>query len=199
MRNLALITCAVAASMVAPASFALAQSEEASATMTVTGSAPQVCSLQGATLAPGSQVNFTSVTGNLLQIQDLIDPTTLAANAASAAVSFDAFCNFPHRISLESENNGLWQTDGSMNQPADGLAYAVPYEAEVTWGDVRGTLEADANVRRLAEQRLNIDQATGGVLEVRIRIEQGASNTRVNAPVLAGFYRDTLRIVLEPR
>jgi hypothetical protein len=199
MRNFALLTCALVASLAYPTASALAQSEEASANMAVTGSAPQICSLQPANLAAGNQVNFTSVTGNLLQITALVDPTTLAANAASVVVSFEAVCNFPHRISLESENNGLWQTDGSLNQPADGFAYAVPYEAEVAWGEVRGRLEANANVRRISEQRLNVDQATSGEVELRISIQPGASNTRVNAPVLAGFYRDTLRIILEPR
>jgi hypothetical protein len=182
-------------------SIALSQSTDAAHAIDVIGSAPQVCSLQRPNLANnvGTTVNFTAVTGNLLQIQTLVDPATLAANAASVSVSFDAFCNFPHRLSVESENNGLWQTDGSMNQPADGFAYALPYEAEVSWADVRGKLEANANVRRIVEQRLDVGQAAAGEVQLSIRIQPGASNTRVNAPVLAGFYGDTIRVFLEPR
>ena len=159
-----------------------------------------LASLAGPQWAALAQSTDTAaVTGNLLQIQTLVDPTTLAANAASVNVSFEAFCNFPHRLSLESENNGLWQTDGSMNQPADGFAYALPYQAEVSWADLRGQLAADANTRRTVDERLEVDQAAAGEVELTIRIEPGASNTRINAPVLAGFYRDTIRITLEPR
>lgn len=198
MRSLALaITMAAAAGIGAVP--AHAQSTEASRTMPVTGNAPEVCAIQRARLSQGSQVNFRALTGNLLQIDTLVDPATLAANAASAAIEFPAVCNFPHRIRLESQNNGLWQTDGSMNEPADGFAYALPYRAELTWGEVNGTLDANANVRRIAERRFNVDQATAGEVELRIQIDAGASNTNANAPVLAGFYRDTLRIFLEPR
>ncbi|TXC73267.1 hypothetical protein FSZ31_00425 [Sphingorhabdus soli] len=167
--------------------------------MPVTGSAPQICAIEQATLAAGSQDNFRTLAGNLLQIDTLVDPRTLAANAATAQIEFAAVCNFPHRIRLESENNGLWQTDGSMNQPAEGFAYALPYQAALTWGEVNGVLSADANVRRISERRFNIDQATAGAIELSITIEPGASNTRANAPVLAGYYGDTLRIFLEPR
>lgn len=201
MRRLTTMRLAVMAALAGTPALALAQSEGGTRLLDVIGSAPQVCSLQRPALAndAGSTINFTAVTGNLLQIQTLVDPATLAANAASVSVSFDAFCNFPHRLSVESENNGLWQTDGSMNQPADGFAYALPYEAEVSWADLRGRLDADANVRRIVEQRIDVDQAAAGEVALTIRIEPGASNTRVNAPVLAGFYRDTIRVILEPR
>lgn len=199
MRRLALLATGLTAMTAFSAAAAQAQTTVVAKSMPVTGNTPQVCTLQRAKLAQGSQVNFRALTGNLLQIDTLVDPTTLAVNAASAAVEFGAVCNFPHRIRLESQNNGLWQTDGSMNQPADGFAYALPYRAELTWGEVNGALDANANVRRIAERRFNVDQATVGEVELRILIEAGASNTRANAPVLAGSYRDTLRIFLEPR
>lgn len=199
MQRRSIIVAALLASIACPNAIAHAQSTGAARTVDVIGNAPQICSLQRPDLAESGPINFTAVTGSLLQIQNLIDPTTLTANAASVELSFEAFCNFPHRLSLESENNGLWQTDGSYNQPANGFAYALPYQAEVTWGDVSGRLDADANVRRIVDQRLDVDQAAAGSVQLSIRIDQGASNTRVNAPVLAGFYRDTIRITLEPR
>lgn len=174
------------------------QARVASQAMSVIGSAPQICNMQSPTLGSSGQVNFRAVTGNLLQIDTLVDPTTLAARAATATLSFDAVCNFPHRIRLESQNNGLWQADSGLNEPAAGFAYALPYRASITWGEVNGTLTADANVRRITEQRFFIDQATAGAIELRIAIDAGASNIRANAPVLAGTYGDTLRIFLEP-
>jgi len=160
---------------------------------------PEVCALQEARMSPGTQENFRGFSGNTLQIAELVDPSTLAANAASAEIEFEAVCNFPHRVRLESQNNGLWQTDGRQANPVDGFAYALPYVASLNWGDVSGNLDADANVRRIAEQRFYVDQATAGQLRLRINIDAGASNIHANAPVLAGIYGDTLRIFLEPR
>ncbi len=52
---------------------------------------------------------------------------------------------------------------------------------------------------RLAIRSWDVNQPTAGDLQLRIEIQQGASNVEVNAPVLAGAYADTLRIFLEPR
>jgi hypothetical protein len=165
----------------------------------VSGNAPQVCAVQAPRLAAGAQINFRGLSGNTLQIDRLVDPTTLATNAASADIQFDAVCNFPHRIRVESQNNGLWQTVERGAQTPDGFAYAVPYRATLTWGEVTGQLDADAHVRRISEQRINVDQATAGAIIMRVVIEAGSSNTTNNAPLIAGFYGDTLRLFVEPR
>lgn len=86
-----------------------------------------------------------------------------------------------------------------MSSDAVGFAYALPYLARVSWGDRNGELDADAKIRRLADNRFNIDQATAGEMQLQIIVQAGASNVRNNAPVLAGAYGDTLRIFLEPR
>jgi hypothetical protein len=69
----------------------------------------------------------------------------------------------------------------------------------MTWGNVNGSLNADAQTRRVTDQRFNIDQATAGQIDLRLAIASGASNIRDNAPILAGDYTDTLRIFVEPR
>ena len=68
-----------------------------------------------------------------------------------------------------------------------------------TWGDVNGLLNADAQARRVTDQRFNIDQATAGQIDLRLAIAPGASNVRDNAPILAGDYSDTIRLFVEPR
>lgn len=178
---------------------AMAQSSEDSRDFPVSGSAPQVCAVQAPRLAAGAQINFRGLSGNTLQIDRLVDPTTLATNAASADIQFDAVCNFPHRIRVESQNNGLWQTAERNAQTPDGFAYAVPYRATFTWGEVTGQLDADAHVRRISEQRVNVDQATAGSIVIRVVIDAGSSNTTNNAPLIAGIYGDTLRLFVEPR
>jgi hypothetical protein len=178
---------------------ALAQTTTATRTFPVTGNAPQVCALQRGTIQPGGLVNINGTTGDTLQIIQLTDSQTLAARAASATISFAGFCNFPHRIRIESSNNGLWPTDGRVSVASGGFAYAVPYDAHLIWGLADGDLNADATVRQLHQRSIDVNQATAGNLTLRIVIAQGASNVEVNAPVLAGAYSDTLRIFLEPR
>jgi hypothetical protein len=168
-------------------------------TMPVTGNAPQVCTIQPARLQAGGLVNFRGLDGDTLQIEELTDKRTLAAKPASATLSFAAVCNFPHRVRIESQNNGLWPTDGRMSTEAEGFAYALPYRAHLDWGSATGDFFADAKVRRLNEDRVSVDVPTAGDLSLRIEIESGASNVRTNAPVLAGVYGDTVRIFLEPR
>ena len=171
----------------------------ASRTLPVIGNTPQVCAMQRGRIQPGGLININGLDGDALRILQLTDPQTLATRAASATISFEAFCNFPHQVRLESQNNGLWPTDLRMNTPASGFASALPYKARVSWGDVEGTLDANANVRQISDQRVAVADARAGDLLLRIQIDQGASNVMVNAPVLAGQYSDTLRIFLEPR
>lgn len=178
---------------------AAAQGTTSTRSIAVSASAPPVCAMQEPTLAAGGQINFRGLNGNTLQIDRLVDPATLAAAGASANVTFDAICNYPHRITVEAQNNGLWQTSERSPVPPEGFAYAIPYSATIDWGLEHGRLDADAKVRRIAERSITINRPTSGEIKLRLEIEAGASNVQANAPVLAGFYGDTLRITLEPQ
>ncbi len=165
----------------------------------VIASAPAVCAMREPVVAAGGQINFRGINGNTLQIDHLVDPATLAAAAASVDVTFDAVCNYPHRIRVEAQNNGLWRTSERPAAPPPGFAYAVPYRATIDWGLEHGRLEADAKMRRIAERSIAVDQPTSGEIRLRLEIEAGASNVQAHAPLLAGSYGDTLRITLEPQ
>lgn len=165
----------------------------------VVGSAPQVCDLQQGQVRSGNLLNFTGTEGNVLRVQQFVDPATLSVLPARAEVQFPAVCNYAHRVRLESQHNGLWPTDGRIAQQGNAFAYAVPYDATVRWAEVSGTLEADAKVNRIVTRSLAVDAAHAGDLVLSIDIARGASNVELNAPVMAGDYADTLRIYLEPR
>jgi hypothetical protein len=192
----ALATVILFGSLTVPAA---AQSAQDAKSFPVVGSAPEVCTLERPRIQPGQLVNFNGLDGDTLQILELVDSQSLAARPARVTLSFTAVCNFPHRVRVESQNNGLWPTDGRQVTDAPGFATALPYEARVEWGPTNGRLEADAKVRHLVEQRISVDAPAAGELKLSLRLEAGASNTQVNAPVLAGVYGDTLRIYLEPR
>ncbi|HYJ83299.1 MAG TPA: hypothetical protein VEW26_10720 [Allosphingosinicella sp.] len=165
----------------------------------VFASAPAVCAIREPAAAAGGQINFRGINGNTLQIDHLVDPATLATAAASVDITFDAVCNYPHRIRVEAQNNGLWRTSERPPAPPPGFAYAVPYRATIDWGLEHGRLEADAKVRRSAERSITVDHPTSGEIKLRLEIEAGASNVQSHAPLLAGSYADTLRITLEPQ
>ena len=97
------------AALLVPAA-ALGQATNPSQTFAVTANVPGACAIGSPILAPGAQVNFRGLNGTTLQIDQLVDPTTLSTNAASVEVQFEATCGFPHRLKVESQNNGLWQT-----------------------------------------------------------------------------------------
>ena len=193
MRSLCLLPLALIA---APAA---AQSLTAVTTMPVTGSVPQVCAMQQGSIQSGSLVNIAGLDGDTLRIIQFVDPSTLSVKAASATISFDAVCNFPHAVRVESSNNGLWPVDGRITQVPGGFAYAVPYTAQVTWGIANAQFSADAKTRRIAQQTINVEAPAAGQLNLRIEIAEGASNVENRAPVIAGTYVDTVRIFLEPR
>lgn len=167
--------------------------------MPVTGSVPQVCAMQQGSIQSGSLVNIVGLDGDTLRIIQFVDPATLSVKAASATISFDAVCNFPHAVRVESSNNGLWPVDGRISQVPGGFAYAVPYTAQVTWGVANAQFSADAKTRRIAQQVINVGAPAAGQLNLRIEIAEGASNVENRAPVIAGTYVDTVRIFLEPR
>ena len=178
---------------------ASAQSNSDTRTFTVNGSVPGSCSVGPPQLAPGSQINFRGLNGTTLQVDELVDRTTLSTNAASIDVRFDAICTFPHRLKIESQNNGLWRTTERSSTPPEGFGYAVPYRALVRWANENLRLNADAQIRRIADSSLFINTYAIGDILLRLEIDPGATNEAANAPLLAGVYGDTIRITLEPQ
>ena len=181
---------------------ALAQTNATSSatrTLPVTGSVPQTCAMAEGKIAPGSLNNIAGLDGDTLRIVQFTDPATLQVRAASVTISFDAVCNFPHEVRIESQNNGLWPIDGRVSDRPAGFAYAVPYTARINWGPVDTLFDATAKVRSQNQQIVAVNDAVAGEFRLRIEIQDGASNVENRAPLVAGTYVDTVRIFLEPR
>lgn len=165
----------------------------------VIGSSPELCQLGEPRISGGQPaVNVKTIIGRVLEIQELTDPKTLSTEGASVELAFDAFCNYPHRVTLSSENNGLFRQVAGGTPPL-GFANAVPYRAELRWDDDSLLLDADALNRREARQDLSTSDPTSGPLLLRLRIIAGATNITTQAPLLAGEYRDTITITVGPQ
>jgi hypothetical protein len=177
---------------------ASAQSSTAARDYSVLGDVPQLCAVASPTLSPDHPpVNFTGLTGTTLGIDRLTDPTTLSTNAASVEVGVSAICNYPHTITIQSQNNGLWRDIAAPAPP--GFGDAVPYTATLVWGSVSQTFAADASSRGEHDLGVAVDRPTQGQILLRLDILPGASNAQSAAPLLAGIYRDTIRITVGPQ
>lgn len=196
MRTAPLFLASAAAAFAAmPAS---AQATDTSKAMAVSGNVPEACTIGAPALSPSIQQNFRGLDGNLLQVEQLVDPVTLSTRAASVELVFASFCQTAHRLIIESRNNGLFREPGSAEATAPGFGYAVPYLATAQWGAQVLQLRADASTRRIHEDWVGAGP-THGDLKLRLDIAAGATNDRPNSPLVAGLYSDTLRITLEPR
>lgn len=176
-----------------------AQSNSATSAFGVNGNVPGACAVGAPLLSAGRQINFRGINGTTLQIDQLVDPATLSTNAASVEVRFEAICTFPHRLNVETQNNGLWSTSERSPSTPEGFGNAIPYRAVVTWSDRTLRLDADAGVRRIADSSVFVNGASLGDILLRLEVDAGATNERANAPILAGTYGDTIRITLEPQ
>ncbi len=171
----------------------------ATRSLPVTGSVPRTCAMGEGKISAGSLNNIAGLDGDTLRIIQFTDPATLQVRSASVTIGFDAVCNFPHEVRIESANNGLWPVDRRVADRPEGFAYAVPYTARVNWGPVDSLFNADAKIRTQSQQVVAVSDAVAGEFRLRFQIEDGASNVENRAPLIAGAYVDTVRIYLEPR
>lgn len=195
IRTLALLTAGATLSLAASAQ----DLSTSQADFSVEGFAPQICAIQNGQVAEGSPVNFLGLNGTTLQIDKLVDPSTLSTRGASVEIDFPAVCTYPHRISLESQNNGLWRRAAGTGTAPQNFADGVPYTAQLEWSDVNRRLEADTTTRTTRTLTASVDQAAEGFVKLTLTVLPGASNLRTGAPLVAGVYEDTLRVTVEPQ
>jgi len=176
-----------------------AQGSAETGRIVLNGAVNRICVLGAPALSAGALVNFQTLNGTTLRISQLADPKTLAANAASATITFPAACNVPHQIVLESQNNGLYRGGAGGAPPPPGFADGVPYTVQLTWGPISSTFFVPATTRLTNQDRVVVGEPVAGDLKLLLTIQAGASNLVANAPLVAGVYTDTLFITLEPQ
>lgn len=187
--------------------FASAQTEDGGAAVDpvsvarfpVTGDVPDLCILGDARIdGAAATTNIQSITGRVIRIADLADVNTLSTRGTQATVAFDAMCNYPYSVTVESRNNGLWRQSTADTTPV-GFANGVPYLAQVAWNDLSVQLDADAKNRGPKAAAFSSTTANDGTLRLQLNILPGTTNVAANAPLVAGDYRDTLTITLGPQ
>jgi hypothetical protein len=166
----------------------------------VGGRTPQFCSISSASLSNTIlPVNVKSLTGATLEIETLVNPTTLQTQAASVQLAMQAVCNYPHELTLSSANNGLWRQSSTSAAPPAPFASAVPYLATASWGVQDVSISADTASRRPVTTNSSVDEPRFGNITLSLQIDPGASNVATNSPLLAGTYSDLITITLGPQ
>ena len=174
-----------------------AQDGAAVARADVNGNIPRFCALGEPVIdQSGQRNNIRTVNGSIVAVESLADPATLTTRAANVSLSLPTVCNTAHRITLASDNNGLWREPAVGPEPA-GFSGAVPYQLQMNWAGQRTDLDAEAQSRSAIERVAIVDQPTVGDLGLILSIQAGATGQAVNTPLLAGIYRDTVRLTVE--
>lgn len=167
--------------------------------MGVSANTPDVCIITNqSTGRIRPLVNTTSAGNTAVEITTLIDIGTLSTAAAQADITFDAMCNYPHKINIISDNNGLFRPINA-NRSVDGFASAVPYTANVSWGRQTLVFEANAKTRRSTQADLLVGEPTAGQIVLKFNVLPGATNVQNGAPLAAGIYSDIIRLSVEPQ
>lgn len=167
--------------------------------MGVSGNAPNLCilgELSQSNVLP--LVNASTLGVGAVEILELRDEVTLSTAAASFSITFQGMCNYPHRLTIESANNGLFRAI-SANDNVSGFGTAVPYTASMNWGGERVSFEADALRRGITNQTSQVTEPFAGDLQLSVQIRAGATNLRDGAPLVGGLFSDVLRITVEPQ
>jgi hypothetical protein len=187
--------CKVAALLASLACAPVPALAQAQATVNVTGDAIQMCTLGQPEQGTGALTNFDTPSGTVFAITSLTDAETLSTRAANITLSMAAMCNTLHRVVIASDNNGLWRS-GPGSTPG-GFGSAVPYRANLIWADQEYELTADSDQRLQVEEQMLVGRPNMGEMLIEFRINAGATNAGVGAPLLSGEYSDVLRITVE--
>lgn len=181
----------VAAGLAAPA-VAAAQTA-APGVIPVLGQVRDLCLLGEPQVRAAGAVNLGVMSGETITIGSLVDDE-LQTRATRFDIEMPALCNTPHRVTVSSDNGGLWNAGAAV--AGDEFGIAVPYTLTLDWSGRSLALNAPAATLAPIDMLVPVDQAAGDRLTLEFNIDAGASNAGANTPLAAGVYRDTVRVSL---
>ena len=180
----------VTALMLAPAA-AFAQQAPNTAVQSrldLDGVAPAACVLNGpsSSNSVNATVNDAGSRTTQVTITNLVDTSSLAAQAATVNLAFPLICNGPHTVTLTTANGGLTLEGGAPSAP--GFTDHVDYVMEATWaGKVSSVSTGSARTLQISTS-----DGAAGVVSLSIQIPGGGNR------LIAGTYSDTLTLDVQP-
>lgn len=163
------------------------------ASIPVLGQVRDLCLLGEPRVSAAGAVNLGVMSGETITLGALVDDE-LQTRAARFDIEMPAVCNTPHRVTVSSDNGGLWNAGAAIVGQDFGVG--VPYSLTLDWSGRSVALNAAAAAVAPVDIQVPVDQAAGGRLVLEFNIDAGASNAGANTPLAAGVYRDTIRVSL---
>ena len=161
-------------------------SDSATTQFTITGTAPNICSLPAPqTTGTANNATFASNTVNITQ---LVNPTTALVVPSSLALQFpNTLCNYNATVSLQSKSGGLISSGGSTIASGSGtFLQNVPYTVTASWGSFNLTLDTS----KLSGSSMTASSQTGGAIAGNLTLTFATQASAL--PVLQGAYQDTV-------
>lgn len=157
----------------------------------VVGQVSALCVLGDPEVLAGGGANISAIVGGTVNIASLVDED-LTTRATRFEVELPALCNRPHRLTIRSDNGGLWHAAPGRAGPDFGDG--VPYRIDIKWAGLDRQFFVPAQSVAETNSNTPVSRPSGGTLGLSFSIDAGASNAGANVPLVAGTYRDTIRI-----
>jgi len=168
---------------------------EASMEFTIEGTAEKVCIMPEPSVM--SEDN-TSVTGQTITIDTLINEGDATLNTASAQLKFpDVMCNYPAKVSIKSGRGGLIRLDPGAAQAQAGseeFKDRIDYRVDGNWGSLQLPQFTTEGVSEGYSQSIVAGGANKADMIVNLTVDGQ------DIPVLTGSYTDNIivQVGLQP-
>ncbi|HEY3811690.1 MAG TPA: hypothetical protein VGL66_00570 [Caulobacteraceae bacterium] len=152
------------------------------------GQAPAACVLNG----PSSTGNVNATVSDAgsrttaVNITNLVDTSTLAAQATTVNLAFPLICNGPHTLTVTTSNGGLTLEGGAPS--AAGFTDHVDYVIQTNWAGQT----ASGSTGGAKTYSISTADGAAGVVSLSIQIRGGGDR------LIAGIYSDTLTLDVQP-
>ena len=152
------------------------------------GVAPAACVLNGpsSSNSTNATVNDAGSRTTQVTITNLVDASSLAAQAATVNLAFPLICNGPHTLTVTTANGGLTLEGGAPSAP--GFTDHVDYVMQAAWAGQTQQVSTGSSRTLL----INAGDSAAGVVSLSIQIPGGGRR------LIAGAYSDTLTLDVQP-
>ena len=186
MRKLTLLIAAAAAF---PAAAQAQELDRASQRLELAAIAPVACVISSPRVSSQANASFseTGSASGQISITQFVDPQSAQPRASSIVLNVPVLCNTSHRVRVTSANGGLLRTGATGRGRGGAFGEFVGYTIGIDWlgqSTEFSTTNNNANI--------NANQPGRGDAIIRVATPAGG------APLVAGQYRDTIVVEVEP-
>lgn len=184
MRKLTLLFAAAA---VFPTAAQAQELDRTSQRLELAAIAPVACVISAPRVGNQANASFseTGSASGQINITEFVDPQSAQPRASSIVLNVPVLCNTSHRVRVTSANGGLLRTGATGRGGA--FSEFVGYTIGIDWLGQSVEFATTSN-----NASINASQPGRGEAIIRVATPAGG------APLVAGQYRDTIVVEVEP-